>query len=237
MVRLEGLTARMGGGTLIGNAELATAADRPPSLSVDFDLSGATVTQPVFDLPLDLAAGRLGAHATLTAAGYSPNAMLATLGGNIRLDVQGGTLTGVSLQKTVPDAPGGEVTDAAARAALSGGATPFERLTVAAHAERGVLTLDSATLTTPEGNGTFGGQIDLPDHSLDLKLAFRPAGPVSPAPSTAPAAPAAPVAAAAALPEVAVRLTGPMDNPQRAMDLSDLIRWRAARAVSDPPIP
>ncbi|WP_431268350.1 hypothetical protein [Dankookia sp. P2] len=79
-LRLDGLQARLGGGTLKGTLAVDGAA-APPRLSLDAALADAIISGPLFDLPLDLGAGRVEGTARLTAEGHSMAAILATLAG------------------------------------------------------------------------------------------------------------------------------------------------------------
>ena len=208
VLRLDDLTAQLAGGTLAGSARVDAAAE-PPAAALTLSLRGASASDRPFGLPLDLAAGTLDAQADLSAGGHAPAALLATLAGSLTLDAQGGTLAGVALGRL------GDLSDAAVTAALAGGTTPFERLHVAAHAERGVITLDAGTLTLPPGTATLAGSIDLPDSSLDLRLAVRPAG--------------------AEGPEIGLAITGPTGAQLRTPELAELTRWRAQHPESATP--
>jgi hypothetical protein len=210
-LRLDDVSGALAGGRLAGSAVLDSTAE-PPALTLGLDVAGASFTEPVFDLPLDLAAGRVEGSARLHAAGHAPAALLATLAGDIRLDVQNGLLAGVALQDA-----GAAKDEAAVRAALEGGSTPFTHMQIAAHVEHGVVTLAQATLDAAAGSATLGGTIDLPGAAADLSLAFQP--------STAEA------------PTIGLRLTGPLDAIHRTPELAALTRWRAEHAPADPPTP
>jgi hypothetical protein len=205
VLRLDDLAAKLGGGALAASASIDTAAE-PPAAAVHLALTSATVSEPVFDLPLDLAAGRLDAGADLTATGHAPATLLATLSGDIRLDATAGTLAGVSLAKAA-----GELSDAAVAAALGGGATAFDRLHITAHADRGVVTIREGRLSAPSGSVAITGTIDLPDQTIDLRAGLRPAMPDAP--------------------EIGVRLSGKPDTVYRTPELADLTRWRAAQTA------
>lgn len=201
-LRLADLAGRLGGGRLSGNAVL-DAQPTPPTLALNLSLTDAAIAGPVFEWPLDIAGGTLDAALALTAAGHSPAALLSTLAGGVRIGVRDGALAGVALPGLAAD-----LSDAGARAALSEGVTPFATLAVQAQVAHGVVTLESGALAAPSGSVSLGGSIDLPGAAADLRLALRPATPEPP--------------------ELALRLTGPLDAMQRTPELSDLIRWRAA---------
>ncbi len=206
-LRIDHLTARVAGGTLDAAASVDAAAE-PPAFAASFDLIGAAVSEPVFDLPLDLLGGTLDAHATLAAHGHAPAALLATLGGDIRLDATSGTLGGVTLARAAA------LTEADARAALAGGNTPFDALALSARVDAGVLTLRDASLSLPAGRATLAGTYDLTEQTADLMLRFRAGTPDAP--------------------EIGLRLTGPAEQMRRTPDLAALTRWLGARAEAAP---
>ncbi|MFZ4408948.1 MAG: AsmA family protein [Paracraurococcus sp.] len=209
-LRLEGMQARLGGGTLRGALTLAGTA-QPPRLALEATLAEATLSGPLLDLPFDLGAGRVEATARLAAEGHSAAAILATLAGEASLTVRDGVLVGFDLAAL--QAAGGitelRAAEAALRQALAGGATAFERLEGNARLEGGRATLDGMTLTT-EGGGeaAASGAIDLGRGALDLRVAAKP------------------MAESA---EVGLRLTGPVGAPRRLPELAAFLRWRAER--------
>ncbi len=213
-LRIDGLTANIGGGALraaIGVDLLAA----PPAVSLTAQISGAHLVMPLLDLPLDLTEGTIDGTLALQAAGYSPAALLATLGGTLALAVHDGVLSGVSLGAVEL---GGAAPDASVAKALAGGTTPFERFDVAAKAEHGTLRLERADLVGPEGAIAMTGSIDLPGASADLRLALRPKPPEDSPAGVAP-------------PEIGLHLNGGFDALRRTPELADLTRWRAARAT------
>jgi len=200
MLRVEGLSARLGGGALTGSFSLDTSA-QPPAAMLDAQLAGASLSGPLFGLPLDLTAGALDATASLTAAGYSPAALLATLGGGLSLSVRNGMLAGIDLDRATGDLP-----DAGIRQALSGGSMAFDRLDVTARADHGSLQMTEAALRAASGTIGITGSIDLPGAAADLRLALRPAVPDPP--------------------EIGLRLNGPFDALRRIPELAAVARWR-----------
>jgi hypothetical protein len=204
VLRIDGIAGRMSGGSFAGTASLDTSVE-PPSVALRGTLSGATVTAPQFDLPLDITGGTLDVGVAVGAAGHAPAALLATLDGDVSVLAHSGTLRGVALGHA-----DGNLSDEAVAAALGQGATWFDTLQVQAHAERGVFTLQRSGFTAEAGEATLDGLIDLPDRSADLHLVFRPAG--------------------TAAPPIGLRLTGPFDAIRRTPELAELTRWRAARA-------
>jgi AsmA protein len=222
-LHLDRLTARLGGGELSGAIVLSGAAP-VPALSVNAVLKGAAITSGVFDLPVDLTAGTLDGTLSMAASGYSPAGLLATLHGDVALAARNGQMSGFALGKIAPliqprDPRAGDngAGDDGIRAALDGGVTPFEALTLAGHAERGTIVLGASHMAGPGGEATATGSVNLPGGSADLRIALRPAMPDPP--------------------EIGLRLTGPFDALQRSVELAGIARWRVGRdqAASAPP--
>jgi hypothetical protein len=206
---LEEIRARLGGGALEGRIDLDVAAV-PPVLSGAIGLTGATLTSPLFGLPLDLASGQTEAQGRFTASGHAPAALLGSLSGEGRLAVVNGVLAGVDLRAVV-NATGHEdqaAAEAAMREGLEGGATALERLEGGWRAAAGVVTLDGVRIAGEGGvSGAIEGSIDLRRGTLDLRIL------VQPPPAEAP--------------PVGLRVSGPAETPQRQPELADWARWRA----------
>ncbi len=120
LLRLDLAKAGLAGGGVAGVATLDARADLP-ALNVAFGITGAAIEGPVTFLPLDLTAGTLQANVGVTATGHAPAALLATLAGELTLNVRNGVLAGVDLARAGP-----ALTDEALHAMLTGGTTPFE---------------------------------------------------------------------------------------------------------------
>ncbi len=211
VLRVDLTRGELAGGGVAGVATLDARAD-PPAIAVAFGITGAAIDGPVLDLPLDLTDGRLEAHVGVTATGHAPAAMLSTLAGDVTLAVTDGALSGVALARLDPRGD-----DAALRATMLGGATPFATFALAAHAERGVLTLHDTTLDGPAGSIGAEGRIDLPGDAADLRLALHPAVPDAPT--------------------LGLRLSGPWSTLRRAPELAEAARWRAAHPPEASAVP
>jgi uncharacterized protein involved in outer membrane biogenesis len=203
VLRIDPLSARLAGGAATG-ALVFDAAARPPTLALRAGMTGALVSAPVFDAPLDIAGGSLDGTLRLAAAGFSPAGLLASLGGSFTLAGREGVLAGIDVARMLPD-----LEEEALRAALSGGATAFERLAMDGTIDRGGLTLTRAALSGPAGAVTATGTIDLTRALLALRLAVVPAVPEAP--------------------EIGLRVTGPADAVVRVPELAGAVRWRSER--------
>ncbi len=212
VVRLNQVIAAVDGGKLTGAATLDAARD-PPVITLQADVAGVALTAPPAGRPpVDVAAGVADASLKLTAAGYSPAALLATLSGPVRIDVRDGVMSGIDLPAAaaaLSERDAGRVS-AQMRQALMGGASPFERLNLTLGFSRGVARVDGA-LAGPAGDAQIAGALDMPGTSVDLRLALRPVGPDT------------------ERPEIGLRLNGPWSNPARTPELAALSRWLAER--------
>jgi uncharacterized protein involved in outer membrane biogenesis len=207
-LRLEDFTARLESGAVTGSLALDATAD-PPSLAVQAKVGNALVTGLLDNAPIDLLSGRADASVQVSASGYSPSAMLATLGGRGTLTVNDGTVSGFDLfrLKLSLERPDPKSAEAAASDALCSGATGFDRLDLGASIAHGDLVLDSGSLTGIAGEAHVSGAMNLATRVLDVRIALQPALPTPP--------------------EVAIHLTGPIDRPNRTLELDGLARWVA----------
>ena len=181
-----------------------------PRLSATGTLTGAVLDGAVFDTALDLVAGTADVSLDVTASGYSPAALFASLSGALRANITGGALSGLdggallsALQADAGAAPADVAT------ALSRGATPFSRMAVAGTIGNGLLTVSQGTITAPSMTVHAAGSVDLPGAALDLTLALQPA--------------------MEGAPTIGSRLIGPAANPSRTPDLAGLMRWLGTR--------
>jgi hypothetical protein len=207
-LRLEDFTAKLESGTVTGSLAFDATAD-PPSLAVRAKVSNALVAGMLDNAPIDLLSGRADASVQLAASGYGPAAIMATLGGRGTLTVNDGTVSGFDLfrLKLSLERPDPKSAEAAASDALCSGATGFDRLELGASIEHGDLVLDSGSLTGIAGEAHVSGGMNLATRALDVRIALQPALPTPP--------------------EVAIRLSGPIDRPNRTLELDGLARWMA----------
>lgn len=213
-LRLAPFSTSLGGGILTGGATF-DVAQMPPAMTLDATLRDANIAGPVSGLKLDLLAGRANATMRLSATGYSPSTLLATLQGDVALDVDDGVLTGFDLFRVQllagrADRRNRAATEAGLREALAGGPTAFERLELHGTASAGALTLHDTRLVGVAGKADFSGTIGLANSMVDLRVALHPAI-MDP-------------------PEIALRLVGKLDDPRRTPELAGFLRWLVERA-------
>jgi uncharacterized protein involved in outer membrane biogenesis len=216
VLRLDKATARLGGGALSGGLVL-NAAMPTPTLTMTAELSGAVIDGPLLDLPLDITGGTVDGTLSLAASGFAPAGLLSTLHGEAAVSARNGMVTGFDMARIGAALPDGDVR----KALESGGGSGFDRLALHCSAERGIVSLSAggpvggATLSSPLGEATLSGSVDLPDAAADLRIALRPA--------------------MSDPPEIGLRLTGPLDALQRTPELAGVVGWRLAHAQTAQP--
>ncbi len=211
MLTIPRATARLGDGTVSGSATLI-ADGAPPRLSVQADVVNAALAGATLDTAVDLTAGLVDAKLDLTAAGYSPAALLATLSGSVAVSVRDGVVAGFDIpaaQAALAN-PDHRRIPAEASAALTTGTSPFSRFDMPLGAQRGVLSGDG-TLASPAGSAHLSGSIDLLGAAADLRIAISPDVSESPGP------------------ELGLRIAGPAATLARTPELAGLTLWLAER--------
>ena len=210
-LRLDAFRAALTGGQIEGRGALDASA-QPPRLEANFEITGASLAHPIFDQPLDLAAGRIGLAGRLAASGHAPAALVSSLEGAGRFLLADGVVAGVSLRDAHAAAGLADpvAAEAALRRALMAGATAVERLEGGWQIRTGRLSLQEMNLVAEGGvSARIMGSVDLPRATLDIGFALRP-----------------PVAEA---PDIGLRFSGPAAAPQRLPDIAPWARWRAER--------
>jgi hypothetical protein len=208
-LRLDAFRAALAGGQMEGRGVLDASA-QPPRLEANFEVAGASLAHPIFDLPLDLAAGRIALAGRLAASGHALSALVSSLEGAGRFLLADGVVAGVALRDAYTAAGIADplAAEAALRRALLGGATAVERLEGGWLISTGRLSLQEVNLAAEGGiSARVTGSMDLPRQTLDIGFALRP-----------------PVAEA---PDIGLRFSGPAAAPQRLPDIAPWARWRA----------
>lgn len=206
-ISIRNMSAQLSGGTISGDAQLAT--QEKPLLSVHAKAQNVAVTAPIFGGSLDVTSGVLQTEFTINGEGYSPAALIATLSGSGAVRVQEAAVAGFDLgaaQAALAN-PDAALLTAGLRTALGSGSTRFGTLHIPFEAKRGVLTLQ-ASGDTPSGGASIDGTLDLLAGVFDGRLTLRPG---------------------AGLPDVSARLTGPAIAPVRTPELAGVARWLAER--------
>lgn len=205
-------TAKLCDGTVSGSATLATD-NGPPRLAVQAEVANAALAGAALETAVDLTAGLVDAKLDLTAAGYSPAALLATLSGSAIISVRDGTIAGFDIpaaQAALAD-PDRRRILAEVSNALTTGVSPFSRLDLPLQVQRGVLSGDGG-LASPAGRARLSGSIDLLGTAADGRVAIWPDAPNEPSG-----------------PELGLRVAGPAAALARTPELAGLTLWLAER--------
>ncbi len=210
--RLDGLAADVSGGRLTGQLALDDAS--PPHLTASARLTNAALLGPLLGSGLDVSAGRLDASVDLAANGYSPAGLLATLGFTLQARVHDGTFDGLDLGAALGSLPTVTPADPAQvqtqlAAALNGGSSHFDQLSLSATADHGGVTVSNFVLTAAPGQITGVGTADLLTSTLLAQFSLQPAAPGAP--------------------PIGLRLSGPIAAPRRTPEFGDLAQWLASR--------
>ena len=212
-IELAGLTADLSGGRLTG--QLSIDATSPPHITATAKVTNVAIAGPLFGTAIDMSAGRLDASVALSASGYSPAGLLATLGFTLQATMQDGILNGLDLATALPAAPPADQPPQLASlqtqvaAGLEGGATRFDRASLAATADHGGVTVSQFTLSAPPGQLSGSGTVDLLTSTLLAGLSLQSAAPGAPA--------------------IGLRLSGSAAAPHRSPEFEELVQWLAAR--------
>lgn len=206
-LHVDRFAGKLDGGTLTGNAVFNGAAT-PPSLAVQARLDGATVATPL-GAPIDLTSAAVGGTVDVSASGYSAATLLATLTGHVAMTATNGTISGFDLAhvKTAAEQTDPTAAEKAASDAIGSGTTTFDRIEITGSLAHGDLLLDAANMRGDAGEAEASGDISFPGQSLDLRFVLQPA-------MDSP-------------PRITVRLSGPLDHPQRTPELASVARFVA----------
>ena len=218
VLHLDDFNGHLLGGTLAGRLTLDATAT--PKLTATATVAAAMLDGTTFDAGLDVTAGTASGSMEVSAAGYSPAALLASLQGSVRASVRNGAITGLDagrllsllsgvaspvLRNAVDPAP----LQASVAEALGSGTTPFAQLDAAGTLANGVVSLTDGTVTASAATIKASGSLDLPGDAVDLSLALQPTF--------------------AGAPAIGLRLIGPAANPSRTPGFAALTGWLAGR--------
>lgn len=205
------------GGLWGGEMELSGALADNGTARLEAKLAHARMKQVLLSTSgLGVADGMLDAETALTAKGGSAAELVSHLDGDVRIEGRDGTVNGFDL-KAVDDkakemsSPLGLI--GLIQAGLSGGSTGFSSLTGTAKVKDGIVTCDDLTLVADGGGGKGEANVNLPDWVMDSRIAFS-------------------LASSPDAPPLVMRLSGPLDNPRRFLDINAMQTWLAHKGVS-----
>jgi len=164
---------------------------------------------------LGLADGALDGETSLTAKGKSVADMIAHLNGTAKFEAKDGAIKGFEL-KAVDDkakdmkSPLGLI--GLLQAGLSGGSTKFSSFSGTAKVKDGIVTSDDLALVAEGGGANGQVSANLSGWVMDAHAAFH-------------------LASSPDAPPLVMRLTGPLDNPRRFLDINAMQTWLAQKGI------
>lgn len=204
-----------GGGALAAALTIATGTG-PPRFHLGAAFSGVQLKGGLTKGFPDIDSGTMRGTAALSAQGYAPAALLATLSGTVKLTLHDGILSGLDVPGVRSALSGGETAEQVAAGlgkALAHGRSRFSHLELVLSGNAGRFTLQRARMTGDGGIVEADGTIDLPAESEALRLTIHPE--------------------LAGSPDLLLRLGGPMIDPKRVEEFDTALQW-AARASHQP---
>lgn len=205
LVTVANMGGNLFGGTIRGEGSLNAAA--VPRMTAHLVVTNANIRQALAtSANIRIADGALDLTTDLASSGRSMRDMMSGLDGTGRMAVRDGVVTGFDLDavnRRLSDIrdPAGLIT--ALQTGLNGGATRFKTVNGTFRAKDGVVHTDDLRMVAASGEALAVGSIDLPAWTTDSRIDFR-------------------VAAHPDAPPLALRLTGPLENPRRVFDIQGL---------------
>jgi hypothetical protein len=197
--------AHIAGGQFAGALAIDTTQSAPLLLARG-ELAAAAPDDLPSPSPLAFKGGTVDLTTDLSAAGYSPLALLATLSGDAHTTLHGSALAGVDLPQLTKllTARGPGLRGALIGAMANGDTGPLtgdapETL------RQGAVTIGQTRLAGDAGSVDIEGSIDLPARTSNLVLRFQPA--------------------VANPPVLGLRLAGAWDGGKRAVDVRPALVW------------
>ncbi|MBL28537.1 MAG: hypothetical protein CMM50_13405 [Rhodospirillaceae bacterium] len=193
------------------------AASDPPTAEVNYKLDGADVHRLLSETAgIDDITGRLSLDGALTTSGRSQYELVSGLNGKGTITGGEGTIAGLDLRR-ISDRLNelNNIADFVTLAddATSGGQTAYSGLHGTYSVEQGVIATSDMQLDADGGVGKVDGRVDLPRWRLALDASF--------ALTDHPKAP-----------PIGIRLTGPVNAPEKQLQLEQMQTYLVGRGVS-----
>ena len=211
--------SRLGGDLFGGTINLTGRVDSRgvPGFATNLKVQGAEMSEALRSAgSLDLAAGRLDLDLALTSQGGSQAAMVSALNGTGVYKVTNGRFNGFDLDRVVAGLDG--LNSPAAfltlfQTGLSGGSTPFREFQGTFNINNGVIHSNDLKMTTGVAVANGGGAVDLGKYQMNVGVEFV----ITKKPN---------------LPPFGMRITGPINNPKRSLDLAALQSFYFQKGVN-----
>jgi uncharacterized protein involved in outer membrane biogenesis len=207
--RLESLSGRLAGGEVRASGAIGTHSSAGWSGTIA--LAGVEL-RPVlagfgFDTPID---GKLTGDAKVSATGGNQSEFVRSLAGDAKFALSEGRIHGIDLARLADaiKSNGGNGVSLQMLNLVGQGATAFASLDGNFAMERGIVRSDGLNLKGAAARAGVAATVDLPKREMSLSVDLD-------------------FAAFAGAPAMSVKLEGPWDKPNRAIDLKALQNWLA----------
>ncbi len=207
ILEIPQLMGNIFGGKLLSSLRLESGRN---DLTLMAGLEGANLRNLLATGPkIKIVDGILNVSVSLKSQGASVAQMISRLNGQVSLDAKDGVIHGFDLQALSRQVDA--IKDIGSFAGLfmtymAGGSTPFKTYNAVINFQNGIGKIDQMTLSAQGGEGTANGTIDLPNYALDILGQFR-------------------LIDHPKFPPFKMRLSGPLDNPKRDFDTSNLQQY------------
>ena len=213
---LQRLTGQMFGGALTGSGQLANDG----GLALQLGLAHAQMRDALLGVAdVGVADGVMDADMALSSSGLSSAEWIERLAGSGKFAIRDGVVNGFDLKAVdehLQGTSGPASLLALLQAGVSGGKTHFSSLAGTIGVANGMVTTDDIRLTADGGGANGSAQINLPASVMDGRVEFH-------------------LASAPNAPPLVMRLSGPLDNPRRFVDINGIQQWLASRGMGGKP--
>ncbi|NRB10316.1 MAG: AsmA family protein [Rickettsiaceae bacterium] len=219
-LELKSLTADLYGGQLTANGKISNQAGRHFNLKAavkQANLKNLKLSEFKFKKKkLKITEGVVNVNIDLKSSGASEYEYVSNLFGNVDIDSQNGTLQGVDLGKVagtfgnIKDLPS---TLANLKSAFAGGNTKYQKLIGVMKFSNGISSNSRFKLKSDVVEMDANGTIDLPGYQLNILAEIN--------------------SSIKDVPTFKVKLYGPLNNPQRKFDFSELQKYIAKNFTKD----
>ncbi|MEE8496753.1 MAG: AsmA family protein [Xanthomonadales bacterium] len=222
-LRLNPITAGFYGGTYSGDITLDSSGP-VPVLSLNEKVDSIAFQQLVTDwVDTESLSGMARGHVRLTGRGASSNEVIRNLNGDLGLTLTDGALEGINIWYQIRR--GLALYKGLAPPPIEPKRTVFSRMQLSANVANGVVTTRELVAELPFLSVSGSGTVDLGQSSVDLRLVAT----IHNAPELA----KDPLAARLRGKRLPFRISGPLDDPDLAVDWKVLLQSKATGMLLD----
>ncbi len=207
---------RFRGGLFGGSFAMTGRLTNQGAAEAEFGVDNARLREALVGLAgIDVAQGTLSLAATLGTQGQSIHGLVSHLDGRAKLAVRDGVVQGFDLgavRKQLDNIENVGSLLQLVTAGLRGGQTRFSELTGSFRIDKGLVMTEDLALVAEGGTAQGTATIDLPDYTVQSRIGLFLAG-------------------KADAPPLVIRLSGPLDNPTRTVDVNELQAWAVRQGL------